>query len=277
MRAEPLIVETLLLEETRFKPMLERGLGLLAEETARLGDGQALPGAVAFRLYDTFGFPLDLTQDALREQGRGVDLAGFEAAMAEQRARARAAWAGSGEAATERVWFELKEQIGATEFLGYSTETRRGRDSRPGGRTARRCDTRRRRQRRRRGAEPDAVLRRKRRPGRRYRGDHRRRRAADPVTDTQQKLGDLFVHLGRVEAGEAQVGTPVVAEVDHVRRTAIRAHHSATHLLHEALRRRLGTHVTQKGSLNAPDRLRFDISQPRPITARRTAPGWKPR
>ena len=122
-RAEPLIAETLLLEETRFRQMLERGLHLLNEETARLGDHQPLSGAIAFRLYDTFGFPLDLTQDALREQGREVDLAGFETAMDEQRARARAAWAGSGEAATERVWFELKEKVGASEFLGYSTET----------------------------------------------------------------------------------------------------------------------------------------------------------
>jgi len=270
LRAESLIVETLLLEETRFKQMLERGLGLLAEETARLGSSQPLPGAVAFRLYDTFGFPLDLTQDALREEGRGVDLAGFEAAMAEQRTRARAAWAGSGEAATERVWFELKEQIGATEFLGYSTESAEaeiralvvngapvqtapaGSDvavvlnqtpfyGESGGQVG---DT---------GAitGPDGLLIR--------------------ITDSQRKLGDLFVHLGRVETGEAEVGTAVVAEVDHVRRTAIRAHHSATHLLHEALRRKLGTHVTQKGSLNAPDRLRFDISQPRPITGEELA------
>ncbi|MBV8576599.1 MAG: alanine--tRNA ligase, partial [Acetobacteraceae bacterium] len=122
IRAEPLITETLLLEETRFKQMLERGLHLLADETARLGGGQALPGEVAFRLYDTYGFPLDLTQDALREEGRAVDIAGFESAMAEQRARARAAWAGSGEAATEQVWFELRELVGPSEFLGYATE-----------------------------------------------------------------------------------------------------------------------------------------------------------
>src|SRR5580692_10742819 len=125
-RAEPLIVETLLLEETRFRQTLERGLYLLAEETARLGSGEPLPGPVAFRLYDTFGFPIDLTQDALREQGRTVDLAGFDAAMAEQRTRARAAWAGSGEAATEQVWFEIKERVGASEFLGYSTEATEG-------------------------------------------------------------------------------------------------------------------------------------------------------
>jgi alanyl-tRNA synthetase len=265
LRAEPLIVETLLLEETRFKQMLERGLGLLAEETARLGSNQPLPGAVAFRLYDTFGFPLDLTQDALREEGRGVDLAGFEAAMAEQRTRARAAWAGSGEAATERVWFELKEQIGATEFLGYSTESAEGeiRALVVNGAPVQAAPA---------GSEVAVVLNQTPFYGESggQVGDTGIITGPDGllirISDTQRKLGDLFVHLGRVEAGEAQVGTAVVAEVDHVRRTAIRAHHSATHLLHEALRRKLGTHVTQKGSLNAPDRLRFDISQPRPIT-----------
>jgi alanyl-tRNA synthetase len=264
-RAEALIEETLQLEETRFRGLLDRGLGLLAEETARLGGCRPLPGAVAFRLYDTYGFPLDLTQDALREEGRTVDLAGFEAAMEEQRARARAAWAGSGEAATENVWFELKEKVGGTEFLGYSTEIAEasvvalvtdgapvqsaavGKDvavvlnqtpfyAESGGQVG---DT---------GliTGPDGL------------------RIA--VTDTQKKLGDLFVHLGHVQSGEARVGMPVAAAVDHARRTTIRAHHSATHLLHEALRRRLGTHVTQKGSLNAPDRLRFDVSHPRPIT-----------
>src|SRR6201996_6363607 len=125
-RAQALMTDTLRLEETRFRSLLERGLHLLSEETERLGEGETLPGAVAFRLYDTFGFPLDLTQDALREQGRAVDLAGFEAAMTEQRSRARAAWAGSGDAATDRVWFDLKEQVGATEFLGYATESAEG-------------------------------------------------------------------------------------------------------------------------------------------------------
>jgi alanyl-tRNA synthetase len=265
VQAEKLIVETLLLEETRFKQLLERGLHLLAEETEHLGDGQALPGAVAFRLYDTFGFPLDLTQDALREQGRAVDLEGFDTAMAEQRTRARAAWAGSGEAATEQVWFEIKESVGATEFLGYSTEAAEGEiralvtDGAPAEAVAA-------------GSEVAVVL--NQTPfyaesGGQV-GDTGTITGPDglriAVTDTQKKLGDLFVHLGRVEAGEARVGTPVVAEVRHDRRTAIRAHHSATHLLHEALRRKLGTHVAQKGSLNAPDRLRFDISQPRPIT-----------
>ncbi len=265
IRAEALIEETLLLEETRFKQMLERGLHLLADETQRLGDGEALPGEVAFRLYDTYGFPLDLTQDALREQGRAVDVAGFETAMAEQRRRARAAWAGSGEAATEQVWFELRELVGPTEFLGYSTETAEATiqaivaDGRPtDGAPA--------------GTEVAVLL--NQTPfyaesGGQV-GDTGVIAGAEGlrirVTDTQKKLGALFVHLGRVEAGEAVVGTSVLAEVDHARRTRIRAHHSATHLLHEALRRRLGPHVAQKGSLNAPDRLRFDVSQPRPMT-----------
>ena len=269
-RAEALITETLELEETRFKAMLERGLHLLSEETERLGAGQSLPGAVAFRLYDTFGFPLDLTQDALREQGRGVDAEGFEAAMAEQRARARAAWVGSGEAATERVWFELRQSVGASEFLGYATETAEGTIVAlvEGGAQVERAET---------GAEIAVVL--NQTPfyaesGGQV-GDTGRITGADglviAVTDTQKKLGDLFVHLGRIEAGSARVGAPVLLAVDHARRRAIRAHHSATHLLHEALRRRLGEHVTQKGSLNAPDRLRFDVSHPKPITAEELA------
>jgi len=264
-RAEILIMETLKLEETRFKAMLDRGLGLLAEETSRLGSAEALPGAVAFRLYDTYGFPLDLTQDALREQGRGVDTAGFDAAMAEQRARARAAWSGSGEAATERVWFDLRERGGASEFLGYATETAEAQivalvvDGAPADQAAA-------------GADVAVLLNQTPFYGESggQVGDTGSITGADglriAITDTQRRLGDLYVHLGRVEAGTARVGAPVVALVDHARRTAIRAHHSATHLLHEALRRRLGSHVTQKGSLNAPDRLRFDVSQPTPIT-----------
>jgi alanyl-tRNA synthetase len=265
VRAEPLAIETLQLEETQFRRTLERGLHLLNEETEKLGDRQPLAGAVAFRLYDTYGFPLDLTQDALREQGRAVDLAGFEAAMEEQRARARAAWAGSGEAATERVWFELRQQFGATEFLGYTTEKAEAEitalvvDGAPVQTAAV-------------GAEVAVLLNQTPFYGESggQVGDTGTINGPDglriAVTDTQKKLGDLFVHLGRVESGEVHVGAPVLAEVDHSRRTTIRAHHSATHLLHEALRRRLGPHVTQKGSLNAPDRLRFDISQPRPLT-----------
>jgi alanyl-tRNA synthetase len=265
-RAETLIADTLKLEETRFKQLLDRGLHLLADETGKLGDGQPLAGAVAFRLYDTFGFPLDLTQDALREQGRTVDLAGFESAMAEQRTRARAAWAGSGEAATERVWFEIKEEIGASDFLGYSTESAEASIAAivAGGAPVQSAEA---------GTEVAVVLNQTPFYGESggQVGDTGVISGADGlrivITDTQKKLGDLFVHLGRVEAGVARTGTPVVAAVDHGRRSAIRAHHSATHLLHEALRRKLGTHVQQKGSLNAPDRLRFDVSQPRPITS----------
>ncbi|MBV9735650.1 MAG: alanine--tRNA ligase [Acidisphaera sp.] len=265
VRAEALIRETLLLEETRFKAMLERGLHLLTEATSRLGEGESLPGEVAFRLYDTYGFPLDLTQDALREQGHPVDVAGFNAAMAEQRARARAAWSGSGEAATERLWFEVREQAGASEFLGYSTEIAEGEilSLVVGGAPVEQAPV---------GTDVAVVL--NQTPfyaesGGQL-GDAGRITGPDGlvirVDDTQKKLGDLFVHLGRVEAGTARVGMPARAEVDHLRRGRIRAHHSATHLLHEALRRRLGPHVMQKGSLNAPDRLRFDVSQPRPMT-----------
>ncbi len=269
-RAEGLIEETLRLEETRFKAMLDRGLHLLADEIARLGDREALPGDVAFRLYDTYGFPLDLTQDALREQGREVDLAGFEKAMEEQRARARAAWAGSGEAATETVWFEIRERAGGSEFLGYTTEVAEGEiqalvvNGAPTDRAGA-------------GGEVAVVLNQTPFYGESggQVGDTGIISGPDGlriiVSDTQKRLGDLIVHLGLVAAGEARVGTPVVANVDHGRRSTIRAHHSATHLLHEALRRRLGTHVTQKGSLNAPDRLRFDVSQPRPITGEELA------
>ncbi len=268
--AEPLITETLQLEENRFRAMLDRGISLLNDEAETIPSGGSLSGAVAFKLYDTFGFPLDLTQDALREQGKTVDIEGFNAAMDEQRRRARAAWAGSGEAATETVWFELKEQLGATEFLGYTTETAEATitglivDGQPTSH-----------------ALPDqsvAILLNQTpfyaESGGQV-GDSGYLTGPDNlrirITDTQKKLGELFVHLGVVEAGTARTGQPVLAAVDHARRGAIRAHHSATHLLHEALRRALGTHVMQKGSLNAPDRLRFDISQPRPITAEELA------
>ena len=264
-QAENLIVETLRLEETRFKAMLERGLGLLAEETGKLAETEALPGGVAFRLYDTYGFPLDLTQDALREQGRAVDLAGFETAMAEQRTRARASWAGTGDAATERVWFELREQVGATEFQGYATELAEAQVLALviGGMSVQRAEA---------GDKVSVIL--NQTPFYAESGGQvgDAGKITGPgdltitITDTQKRAGDLFVHVGIVESGVVMVGAPVRAELDHTRRGAIRAHHSATHLLHEALRRRLGTHVAQKGSLNAPDRLRFDVSQPTPIS-----------
>jgi alanyl-tRNA synthetase len=259
-RAEPLVEETLLSEETRFKATLDRGLRLLDDELARLPDGADLPGEAAFRLYDTYGFPLDLTQDALRERGRAVDTAGFEAAMAGQRAKARAAWAGSGEAADEAVWFDLADRFGPTEFLGYDAEAAEGqvlallRDGAPVERAAA-------------GEAVQVVL--NQTPfyaesGGQV-GDTGRLttdRATVAVTDVRRKAG-LFVHLGRVEEGELAVGAAAELAVDHDRRTAIRANHSATHLLHEALRRALGDHVAQRGSLVAPDRLRFDFAHGR--------------
>ncbi len=263
-QTEALITETLRLEETRFKAMLERGLHLLADEVTKLGEAQALPGDVAFRLYDTYGFPLDLTQDALREQGRSVDVSGFDTAMAEQRTRARAAWAGTGDAAAERVWFEQREAVGATEFQGYTTEKAEAQVTGLviGGMAVQRAET---------GDKVAVLL--NQTPFYAESGGQVGDSGAITgpgglritISDTQKRAGDVFAHLGVVEAGAVAVGDAVVAQVDHARRAAIRAHHSATHLLHEALRRRLGTHVMQKGSLNAPDRLRFDVSQPTPI------------
>ncbi len=264
-RAQPLIVETLKLEETRFKQTLDRGLKLLTEETARLPAKAPLPGEVAFRLYDTYGFPLDLTQDVLKGQGRTVDTAGFDAAMERQRSEARKKWAGSGEAATERVWFDLREKVGATEFLGYETETAEAKivalvvDGRPVDSAAA-------------GSEVAVLVNQTPFYGESggQMGDAGRIKSAGgavvEVRDTLKKLGDLHVHLGKVAAGTLKVGDDVGLAVDGPRRTRLRANHSVTHLLHQALRRRLGEHVTQKGSLVAPDRLRFDISHPKALT-----------
>ncbi len=265
VRAQGLVTETLRLEETRFKQMLARGLGLLDEETARLGDDQPLSGEVAFKLYDTYGFPLDLTQDILRGQGRKVDQSGFDAAMERQRAAARKAWAGSGEAATEQLWFELREKLGASEFLGYATEVAEGKvvallvDGKP----VEAAEA---------GAKVALIANQTPFYGESggQMGDSGVMFSAGgaeiAVDDTQKKLGDLHVHVGRVTKGRIAVGDVVEMRVDGERRTALRANHSATHLLHEALRRRLGTHVTQKGSLVAPDRLRFDFSHPKALT-----------
>jgi alanyl-tRNA synthetase len=263
IRGEALITETLRLEERRFQATLDRGLKLLEDETGRLGDGGTLPGDVAFKLYDTYGFPLDLTADVLRGQGKTVDNAGFELAMAKQRADARRDRFSSGEAATEQLWFDLKDRLGSTEFLGYDTETAEGQV------TAIIVD----------GQEVDRVS-----VGQQAAilvnqtpfyaesggqvGDTGliigpKGRAT--VGDTQKKLGALFVHIAKIEEGEFAVGDAVRLDVDHARRSAIRANHSATHLLHNALRRRLGEHIAQKGSLVSPERLRFDISQPVPI------------
>ena len=265
VRAQALITETLKLEETRFKRTLEKGLGLLGEASATLRKGATFPGEVAFKLYDTYGFPLDLTEDALRPRGIAVDTAGFDAAMERQKAEARRAWKGSGEAATETIWFEVKERVGASEFLGYETETAEGvvRALVAGGKEVKSLKA---------GEEAQLIVNQTPFYGESggqvgdagvIRGP---KGALFRVTDTQKKLGDLFVHYGTVESGAFSLGDAVELEVDHGRRTAIRANHSATHLLHEALRLTLGTHVAQKGSLVAPDRLRFDFSHPKPMS-----------
>ncbi|MHA1571572.1 MAG: alanine--tRNA ligase, partial [Alphaproteobacteria bacterium] len=264
-RAEALICETFRSEEERFRQTLDRGLRLLEDETAKLGDGQALAGEVAFRLYDTFGFPLDLTEDILRGQGRSVDNAGFDSAMARQREAARKAWAGSGEAATDAVWFDIREAVGATEFLGYGTEVAEGQVTRlvVDGALAQQANA---------GSDVAAIVNQTPFYGESggQMGDSGVMFTADgtevAIDDTQKRLGDLHIHLGRVGRGELKVGDVVECRVDGVRRAGLRAHHSATHLLHAALRDVLGAHVTQKGSLVAPDRLRFDISHPKAAT-----------
>jgi len=264
LRAEALISETLKLEESRFRTTLARGLTLLDDASRDLMSGQQLKGDVAFTLYDTYGFPLDLTQDALRARGVSVDTAGFDAAMQQQKAKARAAWSGTGEAATETLWFPLRDKVGATEFLGYDTESAEGvitaliRDN----------------------AEVETLN-----AGERgfvivnqtpFYGESggqlgdtgviRGAGALAEVGDVQKKLGDVFAHAVAVKEGALKRGQPVELIVDHARRSAIRANHSATHLLHEGLRLVLGDHVAQKGSLVSPDRLRFDFSHPKPIS-----------
>ncbi|MCF8500663.1 MAG: alanine--tRNA ligase, partial [Rhodospirillum sp.] len=264
-RANALITETLKLEETRFKQMLDRGLRLLADETGTLTEGDELPGQVAFKLYDTYGFPLDLTQDALRTKGISVDTGGFDSAMAKQKAEARKSWAGSGETATEAVWFDIRDRVGATEFLGYTGTEAEGRivslvvDGTPVDKAE---------------AGTHVALIANQSPfygeSGGQMGDNgtitTESGARITITDTQKKLGALHVHLGTVESGSVSVGEAAHFSADPTRRDALRGHHSATHLLHEALRRRLGDHVTQKGSLVAPERLRFDISHPKPLT-----------
>jgi len=264
-RADALIAETLRLEETRFRRTLERGLSILDEASKTLKKGDMFDGVTAFTLYDTYGFPLDLTQDALRPRGIGVDIAAFTDAMERQRAKARASWAGSGEAATETVWFAVREKTGPSEFLGYETERAEGVVSalvRDGQQVAALKA----------GESGSVVL--NQTP---FYGESGGQvgdtgtMTADGVrfrvTDTQKKAGDVLVHSGVVEEGTLALGAALVLEVDHARRSAIRQNHSATHLLHEALRQVLGDHVAQKGSLAAPDRLRFDFSHPKPMSA----------
>ncbi len=265
VRAQSLIGETLHLEEKRFRKTLERGLSILDAETQNLAAGGELSGEVAFTLYDTYGFPLDLTQDALRPRSISVDVEGFSAAMQRQRQQARAAWAGSGEAATETLWFSLKDRVGPTEFLGYELETTEGvitalvRDGEEVQSVAA-------------GEEGFVLLNQTPFYGESggQVGDTGSLSAPGVSADvlgTTKKLGDVFLHRVRVTEGVLTPALAVVLKVDHERRTAIRANHSATHLLHEALREILGDHVAQKGSLVAPDRLRFDFSHPGSISA----------
>ncbi|MBY4891796.1 alanine--tRNA ligase [Rhodobacteraceae bacterium N5(2021)] len=266
-QAQALITETLKLEEERFRTTLDRGLKLLDEEVAGLAEGANLPGEAAFKLYDTYGFPLDLTQDALREQGRAVDTEGFDTAMAEQKAKARAAWSGSGDAADATIWFDVAEKNGATEFLGYDTEVAEGVvlaivadgaevASLKTGETAWVVFNQTPFYAESGGQVGDQGYVRSLEAGH---DDPQKRFAAD-VEDVQKFGGGLFGHRLAVRSGTLKIGEAVRLEVDHSRRTTIRANHSATHLLHEALRRALGDHVAQRGSLNAPDRLRFDFS-----------------
>jgi len=264
LRAEALIVETFKLEETRFRTTLARGLAILEDETRDLAPGATLSGETAFKLYDTYGFPLDLTQDALRSRDLGVDTEGFDTAMQRQRAEARKAWSGSGEAATDTIWYGLKERVGASEFLGYDTEKAEGivvallKDGQE-------VETLK--------AGETGIILLNQTPfygesGGQV-GDNGFMIApgvSARVTNTQKKLGELFIHDAEIEQGALTKGMALDLIVDHDRRTSVRANHSATHLLHEALRQVLGDHVAQKGSLVAPDRLRFDFVHPKPIS-----------
>ncbi len=263
-RAEALITETLKTEESRFIKTMEKGLKLLDEETANLSKGDKLSGETAFKLYDTYGFPLDLTQDALKNKGIDVDTKGFDEAMERQKAEARKNWAGSGDAGTEKIWFECQDKLGATEFLGYNTLKTEAEI------TGLVQD----------GKSVDEVT-----SGEFYLlsnqtpfygecggqvgdiGVIKNKDFEAEVTDTKRKLNDLFVHICKLKSGTVKVHSFASFEVDEKNRNDIRANHSVTHLVHKALRTILGEHVTQKGSRVAADGMRFDISHPRQITA----------
>ena len=265
-RAQPLIEETLLREEVQFRRTLSNGLKLLDETTGALGEGDKLPGETAFKLYDTFGFPYDLTEDALRARGISVDREGFDAAMAQQKAAARAAWKGSGQAADGEVWFDIAERVGATEFTGYTATTGEAQVVAlvKDGKEVPAAST---------GETVTVIVNQTPFYGESggQSGDAGTITGADglslTVGDTSKPLGRLHAHNAVVDAGSIKVGDVVKLDIDVARRDAIRANHSATHLLHAALRGRLGGHVTQKGSLVAADRLRFDFSQPTALTS----------
>ncbi len=264
-RSEALIAETLKLEEIRFRETLARGIKLLDEASGGLKKGEQLKGGVAFKLYDTYGFPLDLTEESLRARGVTVDTDGFSAAMQKQKAEARASWSGSGEAASEAQWFAVLDEVGRTEFLGYDTEEAEGQILaifKDGGRVMAA------------GAGEAVEILTNQTP---FYGESGGQagdvghigsaRAKGQVADTQKKLGALHVHVVRITEGSFAPGDAVDLKVDTERRRATRANHSATHLLHAALKRVLGTHVSQKGSLVNAERLRFDFSHPKPVSA----------
>lgn len=268
IEAEALITETLRIEEERFKKTLDKGLSLLDAETKDLAEGEKLSGDVAFKLYDTYGFPLDLTEDVLRrEQDRAVDTDGFEAAMEKQREMARAAWSGSGDAGTEKVWFDIQASCGATEFLGYDKDQASSVVQALLNGEGEQIDAAK--------AGDDVILICNQTPfyaesGGQV-GDAGEITTAEglkiTVTDTLKKQGGVFAHIGKIDAGNVAVNDTVDMAINVERRDAIRANHSATHLLHKALKRHLGDHVSQKGSLVNAERLRFDISQPKAMTA----------
>ena len=264
VHGQAMIEETLRLEETRFRQTLDRGLHLLDDELARIPEGAALPGAAAFKLYDTYGFPLDLTQDALREQGRTVDTAGFDAAMADQKAKARASWSGTGETKDAAIWFDLAEKHGASEFLGYDTQSAEGQIQAlvANGGTVANATV---------GQNLQIVL--NQTPFYAESGGQvgdmgvlRTDTGTARITDTRKGQG-LILHSAEVTDGEIGVGQGAALVVDATRRDAVQANHSATHLLNEALRRSLGDHVAQRGSLNAADRLRFDFSHSKGLSS----------
>lgn len=265
-RAKELITATLQQEETRFKRTLDKGLSLLEDESSSLSDGDVLSGDIAFRLYDTYGFPLDLTQDVLKKQNISVDTDGFETAMQKQKEEARKNWSGSGEAATEQIWYDVKEKVGTTEFLGYDRTSTEAQVKALifDGKEVSELKT---------GQEGFVIF--NQTPcyaesGGQV-GDTGRiiseEGSKSTILDTKKKVGGLFVHQVRVEEKALTIGLNCKIQIDEKRRKAIKANHSATHLLHEALRRHLGKHVAQKGSLVTDERLRFDISQPTALTA----------
>ena len=264
-RAEALITETLKLEESRFHETLHRGLRLLDGELEKLPAGSDLPGDVAFKLYDTYGFPIDLTQDAMRAHNLGVDITGFEAAMEKQRADARAAWSGSGETATDDLWYGIREEHGVTEFMGYELGNAEGTivSIVNDGESVGQADA----------GESVTILTNQTpfygESGGQM-GDTGTMQAAGSgasVSDTRKYLGDMIAHVTQIESGSLKVGDIVDLQTDVERRSNLRANHSATHLMHAAMRHALGDHVTQKGSLVAPDRLRFDVSHQHPLTS----------